>query len=75
MYRPDREISESESKESSASGAEYLVAVLDDKLHGGVFVVHIRHLALETVISHDRRCKDHGQVLGRHLHDGLAVRP
>jgi hypothetical protein len=44
------------------------VAVLNQKLHRDVLRVHVRHFALETGVSHDRRRENDGQVRGGHLH-------
>jgi hypothetical protein len=48
-------------------GAEYFVAVLDDKLHCIVFGMHVSHFSINAEISHDRRCEDHGKILRCHL--------
>jgi hypothetical protein len=48
-------------------GTEYLIAVLDNKLHSVVFGMHVGHFSLKAMISHDRRCEDHGKILRCHL--------
>lgn len=48
------------------------VRVLNNKLHGQVLGMHVSHLALDAQISHDGRCKDDSQVLGRHLEERLV---
>lgn len=45
---------------------ENLMAVLDDKLHGIVPRLHIRHLALDAVVTHDGRRENDGDILRRH---------
>ena len=44
------------------------VTVFDNELNSEVFGVHVCHLALDSSVSHDGRRKNHGKVLGRHLH-------
>jgi hypothetical protein len=51
----------------SSLSAEYVMTVLDDKLDGVIFGVHVGHLAVEVGVSHNRGSKDNGQVLGCHL--------
>lgn len=62
MYKSDAEMVCSEVKEELVRSLlrEDLLAVLDDELHGGVFGVHVCHLALQTVVSHDSWCEYHG---------------
>jgi hypothetical protein len=52
---------------SSLSVFEDRVTVLNDKLYRKVLCVHVRHLTLETCVTHDGRRKHDSQVLGRHL--------
>lgn len=51
-------------KASRSRGAEYIVRVLDDKLHRAVLGVHVRHLTLQAVVAHDRGREHHREVLG-----------
>lgn len=49
------------------------MAVFYDELYCEILRVHVCHLLLETVISHDSGREDDGQVLGRHLIHLLAT--
>jgi hypothetical protein len=48
--------------------AENLMAILDDKLDSIISGLHICHLALEAVVTHDSRREDHGKIFWCHLH-------
>jgi hypothetical protein len=49
--------------------AEDLVAVLDNKLDSVISRLHICHLALKAMVTHDGRREDHGKILRGHLSD------
>ncbi len=49
------------------------MAMFNHELHSNVLCVHVRHFLLETMVSHDGRCEDHGQVLWRHLHESRQL--
>jgi len=51
---------------TSLRAGENLMAIFNDKLHGIIPRLHIRHFALNGVISHDGRRKDDSDILRRH---------
>lgn len=57
----------------SASGSHHLVlgeydlTILNDELHSSVLCVHICHLSLNSLVSHDGGRKDYCQIFRRHL--------
>lgn len=49
--------------------AEYFMTILDDELDSVVSGLHVCHLALEAVVTHDRGREDYSKIFGGHLYD------
>jgi len=53
--------------------AKYFVTVFNNELYSVVLGVHVGHFTFQTVVSHNSRREDDGQVLRCHLHHRISV--